>query len=874
MGAILTPKTFNAHAICDGSIYRAKFLASSPIGESYSASPTMVQLPGGYQKTAGMDYGARTIPLLVQLLTPTQAYREQLYKWFAPQDDEVWLIATDESSVDRRIAVRCLRLLPYENWKNAFVAILQADSPLWEKDTVTTSEHLHCAGDSHVITLVNNGSAPAKPVITVKFNAAKKQAGGPAYFLHRNLINTCVNALDDPDGEGWPTLVKSGLNTATLVKNTAIYNLINGAIDASVTTINIDGAVGGGLPTGSGMAMVGTEQIYYAANSGTQLTGCIRGIGGTTTATHADDDPIYASKALANGNDFRVWVDGCEVDRWFGTGSTAWNQATTKTWANIPWKAGRHSHLKDEVTASVPADGGSIEFTTDISTWPDAGFLTVVETVPEEVISYSSHTDRAVLGIKRAQRGTTTGYAPYSAGTLVYVNEHDIRYSYGDAGAGSPPSDSDLKPMIDLALSTNALWCWPAAYRAEGTRRTAQWQQGYENVNALCAKLRAFEASSKMQVEDALPEAGKPNRNTWSIANPAGIAGASEIHHDVLVPANMLLQVWGDDGAALNLLKEYNSANDGDGEVITPAAAIYGLQYRALVRTVTANTATGDGDRSFGTASPYYEAIGVKFTLAARASLVGAIIPLKKFTSGTGSLRVGIWTLNSSGYPDQEVTNYGTIDVAGLTTSYVDTYVAFAQGVTLPAGEYGLVITASGLGGANPTAAWEVTSWRSYAGGHLYKISGSTWLAGDAFGHPFMLLGDGTVCQPEVPTATGEECTVDDIELILNSALPTPVATAEKSCYLWEALLTLTHADATVQTLSLLVPAEVGQEMEIDCAAQTVINKTTGESVAFGLTASDKGWLDILSATDSLTYAEIGMTDTDVTVVLRDTYAA
>jgi hypothetical protein len=138
----------------------------------------------------------------------------------------------------------------------------------------------------------------------------------------------------------------------------------------------------------------------------------------------------------------------------------------------------------------------------------------------------------------------------------------------------------------------------------------------------------------------------------------------------------------------------------------------------------------------------------------------------------------------------------------------------------------------------------------------------------------FRVLGDGSVCQPEVPSATGEECTIDDIELTLTTPFPTVTALSEKSCYLWEALLTLTHADATVQTLSLLVPATVLDEMEIDCAAQTVTNKTTGESVAFGITASDKGWLDVISATDSLTYSEVGMTDTDITVVLRDTYAA
>ena len=865
MTAILTPKTYNSHAICDGSIYRAKFLASSPIGESYGASPTMVQLPGGFQQTTGMDYGARTIPLLVELLTPTQAYREQLYKWFAPQDAEVTLIATDESSVDRRIAVRCLRLVPYENWKNAFVAILQADNPLWEKDTATTSEHLHCAGDSHDVSIANNGSAPAKPKITVKFNAAKKQAGGPAFFRYRCLPNISTNALTDPDGEGFPTLVKSGLDTATLIKNTAIYNLLNGAIDASVTTITIDGAVGGGLPTTPGMAMVGTEQVYYAANSGTQLTGCVRGIGGTTAATHADNTPIYASKALANGNDLRVWVDGCEVDRWFGTGTKDWNQATTNIWANIPWVARRYNYLTTAMTAGAPADGGSVEFLNDISTWPAAGYFYLLDS-PSEIISYSSRIGKTIYGIKRAQKGTSAG--THITAIPVYVVEHDIRYSYGDAGAGVPPADANLKPMIDLAVSTWTKQAWPAAYRADATLRSAQWQQGYENANALCVKLRGFEDASKMQVEDALPEAGKPNRNTWSIALPTG---CTKIHHDVSVPANMLLQVWGDDGEALKLLKEYTPDNDGDGEEITPAATIYGLQYRALVRTVTASEGAASYYKTLGDSAT---AKAQRFTLNQETAIWGFSVQLAKTAGADGNVRAQIRSCSTTDLDVNELFwDQVLCAAADLSTSYAEITEWFTAPVVLPAGStYYLILYRE----SGPTAEvrWAYTFPGPYAKGEARADNGSAWVIDSGNDFWFRIFGDGSVCQDEVPSGSGEEVTIDDIELTLTTPFPTITSLSEKSCYLWEALLTLTHADATVQTLSLLVLGEVLDEMEIDCAAQTVINKTTGESVAFGITASDKGWLDVISATDSLTYAEVGMTDTNVTVVLRDTYAA
>jgi hypothetical protein len=225
--------------------------------------------------------------------------------------------------------------------KNAFVAILQADKPLWEKDTATTGAHLHCAGNSHDVSIANNGSAPAKPVITVKFNAAKTD--GPLYYRNRCFPNICTNALKDPDGEGYPTLVKSGLDTAALVT---------------------------------------------------------------------------AGKALASGNDFLVWVDGVKVDRWFGTGSTAWNQATTNVWANIPWVARRFSQtVAAMTTGDPPSVTDSIEFTTDISTWPAAGYFYTLTN--QEVIFYGSHIGKTAYGIKRGQKGTTA--QTHSAATFCLV---------------------------------------------------------------------------------------------------------------------------------------------------------------------------------------------------------------------------------------------------------------------------------------------------------------------------------------------------------------------------------------------------------------------------------------------------------------------
>jgi hypothetical protein len=368
-----------------------------------------------------------------------------------------------------------------------------------------------------------------------------------------------------------------------------------------------------------------------------------------------------------------------------------------------------------------------------------------------------------------------------------------------------------------------------------------------------------------MQMEDALPEAGKPNRNTWSIALPAG---CTAIHHDVLVPANMLLQVWGDDGEALKLLKEYTSANDGDGEVITPAATIYGLQYRALVRTVTAADATSTDGSIVGGDGAH---MAQSFTLDQTCTLKELSVKLWRSGTADGDIRCHIYEGGATPEAGLMLVYALTICAASAVTDGAESQheKALTTSLVLEAGEYFVMLYRTGSTG---TIWWRFAP-TCYPKGAQWTESAYVWTKG---GNDFWfrIYGDGSVCQDDVLGGTGEECMIDDIELTLASPFPTISALSEKSCYLWEALLTLTHADATVQTLSLLVPAEVGQEMEIDCEAQTVINKTTGENVAFGLVASDKGWLDVLSATDSLTYAEVGMTDTDVTVVLRDTYAA
>ena len=64
---------------------------------------------------------------------------------------------------------------------------------------------------------------------------------------------------------------------------------LDGAIDASVTTINL--ATTDGFPV-SGLLTIGSEEIRYAGVSGTSVTGCTRGHNSTSASSHSDGDAV------------------------------------------------------------------------------------------------------------------------------------------------------------------------------------------------------------------------------------------------------------------------------------------------------------------------------------------------------------------------------------------------------------------------------------------------------------------------------------------------------------------------------------------------------------------------------------------------------
>ena len=83
---------------------------------------------------------------------------------------------------------------------------------------------------------------------------------------------------------------------ATRSTLTTIFSGLDGAINASATTIVVDSAAA--FPA-SGIVQIGSEVISYAAKTSTDLTGCVRGINGTTAASHSSGTVFVLQNVIA-----------------------------------------------------------------------------------------------------------------------------------------------------------------------------------------------------------------------------------------------------------------------------------------------------------------------------------------------------------------------------------------------------------------------------------------------------------------------------------------------------------------------------------------------------------------------------------------------
>lgn len=344
IGAVV--QTFDGHAINDGIHYRAYIdsnVTALPQGRSVVADVDF-----DFPVFVGVEKQSRTFNLHILLVGSGNFHERmtELKRWFNTQSgQEQYLVATFEE--DRRIACRPVSL----EWKSGHVIVtLEAYSPYWESNEEETVTFLvDSDGDSAIVT--NRGNIATVPEIEVSLTAEPANT----WLWRRNVLVT--NWSEIPLTH-YPLELTNGWDTAALVANAAKATQIDdgdGITDAD-TTITVDSTTGF---YGRGLIYIGTEQIFYASKDATHFLDCERGVGGTTAASHADNDAVYQSEMYADGRDVQIELDGKVVSRWWGAGmgeAKGPNHSDSRLWVVIPSLIKRSADNKDGYLLNISED--------------------------------------------------------------------------------------------------------------------------------------------------------------------------------------------------------------------------------------------------------------------------------------------------------------------------------------------------------------------------------------------------------------------------------------------------------------------------------------------------------------------------------------
>jgi hypothetical protein len=317
------------------------------------------------------------------------------------------------------------------------------------------------------------------------------------------------------------------------------------------------------------------------------------------------------------------------------------------------------------------------------------------------------------------------------------------------------------------------------------------------------------------------------------------------------------------------LLASYNPDTDGDDKTVTPAASVDGVRYEAMVRVITGFTATADAyDAELAGPATAHRGWAPTFVLGQKTVVSGFVIRAKKTAGATGHFFVAIREASDASPTVLEVWGYYNVETAALGTSYANVTYFFPTPVSLEAGTYTLYMYADTIATASVYLsgvqghAWTFPVWKNVSGtwGIVSEPAYSIW---------FQILGDGTICQPEAPSGSGNEVTIDNPRLTLSNVWGTIPAGGETACCLTDATITNT---TTGKVLAVKLPMLIDESLVIDCKEKTAILTGNGESVAYAITWPDGGEFYLAPGANTITYAEPGMTNTDLTLEVRDAW--
>ena len=145
-----------------------------------------------------------------------------------------------------------------------------------------------------------------------------------------------TNNYDDP--QYWALTDGKPISSQKMqdLSNWPSLTLLNGGINDAVTTITVDSTAD--FPS-AGTMTIGSEKITYTGITSTTFTGCTRGAGGTTAATHSDNDPVTITVLCKSMRAFRsflialnITTDGVNFPRVVKWSTEAATQTLPTSW--------------------------------------------------------------------------------------------------------------------------------------------------------------------------------------------------------------------------------------------------------------------------------------------------------------------------------------------------------------------------------------------------------------------------------------------------------------------------------------------------------------------------------------------------------------
>lgn len=480
--------TYNGHAINDTTNYISKILVENQ-GQG-GTDITFVQRPYNRPVYGGKSLKEYEMVIAIDMKGTVASQIDTIKGWFDVEDMTPHaLIIKDTNNSDKQYYVNAttkkfLRLSP-----NACIVTLAIADPVWlaVSETASSVWSLTASGQSKSISI--GGNVNARPRITITPTAVK----GSGYAYKRLVI--VRNRTSEPLVNYPFELTNAGWDATALLNYTTNHVHINNVagIAADATTIPYN-SESGTLPS-SGIAMIENEQISYTGKSGGNLTGCTRGINGTTGATHANGTQINQSLIQADGEDIRVYVDGKMTPSWnYGVGTSA-----QKVWVSLNLKEKVETQVKTAIDASTTS-----LVCKNVNKFPDKGMLLC----GTELMRYTGRSvnTATLTGLTRGANGTTA--ASHAVNADVYYIEHDIWIYYGNINLDDPSTNyvnwDQQKPIIDLT-STNVSWVY-SNFRDAAGQRAGSWSKAVldtANNNDTANKTRCYTGARNAMADPA-----------------------------------------------------------------------------------------------------------------------------------------------------------------------------------------------------------------------------------------------------------------------------------------------------------------------------------------------------------------------------------